>query len=57
MITDVTGVPLTPGNEGEYCLGNGKHKDVFGDLIDCCCDECDWFLECFPKYVEGESGK
>lgn len=55
MITDITGITLTPGNEGEYCLGNGKHKDVFGNLIDCCCDECDWFLECFPKYIGGES--
>lgn len=44
MFDDVTGIPLVPGNEGKYCLGNGKQKDVFGNLIDCCYDECDWFL-------------
>lgn len=52
MIIDVTGIALTPGNGGEYCLGNGEHRDKNGNLIDCCCDECDWYLECFHNPVE-----
>ena len=41
---DVTGAILTPGKP-EKCQGNGEHKG-----FDCCCDECDWFLLCFPEY-------
>ena len=43
-ITDITGAILTPGKP-EKCQGNGEHKD-----FECCCDECDWFLLCFPEY-------
>ena len=50
MMIDVTGIKLTPGNHGEICEGNGKHKDEQGELIECCCDECDCYLECFPEY-------
>lgn len=39
-IIDVTGTPLTPGSF-EKCLGNGKHEG-----IECCCDNCDYFIEC-----------
>ena len=39
MIVDTTGTVLTLGNEGRNCLGN---------RIECCCDECDYYLECFP---------
>ncbi len=46
MIIDVTGVELTPGNEGEFCKGNGEHFDENGDLIECCCDECDYVICC-----------
>ena len=46
MIIDITGVQLTPGNNGEDCKGNGKHLDEKGILIECCCDECDYFLLC-----------
>lgn len=35
MITDVTGIELTPGNNGEDCKGNGKHFDENGNLIEC----------------------
>ena len=42
-IIDVTGTPLTPGSF-ENCLGNGKHKG-----IECCCDNCDYFIECVLK--------
>jgi hypothetical protein len=44
-IYDVTGVLLTPG-KAEECLGNGKHVDEKGDLIECCCDECDYLMLC-----------
>ncbi len=42
-VIDITGIELTPGKP-EVCLGSG-------DLdFDCCCDECDYFLLCFPDY-------
>lgn len=41
MITDVTGIVLTPGNLGRDCLGNGEHAN-----IECCCNECDYMLCC-----------
>ena len=46
MITYVTKIKLTPGNWGKDCLGNGKHYDEMGDLIECCCDECDYLMCC-----------
>ena len=42
-VIDVTGVELTPG-EPDVCLGNGKQG------FECCCDECDYFLLCFPEF-------
>ena len=42
-VFDVTGVELTPG-EPTVCLGNGKQG------FECCCDECDYYLLCFPEY-------
>ena len=44
---DVTGIPLTPSRNGKRCLGNGEHPG-----IECCCDECDYYLECFPDWNE-----
>ncbi len=46
MIIDITGIELTPGNNGKYCKGNGEHFDEQGNLIECCCDECDYLLRC-----------
>ena len=46
---DITGTVLTPSPNGEDCLGNGKHFDENGDEIECCCNECNYFLECFPS--------
>ena len=40
---DVTGVELTPG-EPAVCLGNGERG------IECCCDECDYYLLCFNEF-------
>ena len=42
-IIDVTGVELTPG-EPTVCLGNGVQG------FSCCCDECDYYLLCFPEF-------
>ena len=42
-IIDITGIELMPGNP-DACLGNGKQG------FDCCCDECDYFLLCFPEF-------
>ena len=42
-VIDVTGIELTPG-EPTVCLGNGDQG------FECCCDECDYYLLCFPEY-------
>jgi hypothetical protein len=42
-VIDITGVELTPG-EPDVCLGNGEQG------YECCCDECDYYLLCFPEY-------
>ena len=44
-VIDVTGVELTPGKPDE-CLGGDKHPEY-----PLCCDECDYFLLCFPEYM------
>ena len=54
MIIDSTGTVLKPGNRGKDCYGNGEHRDKDGYIIECCCDECDYFLECFPMYGNQE---
>jgi len=41
---DVTGTPLTPSFMGRKCLGNGKYTDY-----EICCENCDYYLKCFPK--------
>ena len=45
QIIDVSGTPLTPSLQGKHCLGNGEHPQY-----ECCCEECDYFLKCFPQY-------
>ena len=42
-----TGIVLTPSFHGENCFGNGTHKQY-----ECCCDECDYYLACFPDWRE-----
>ena len=49
MILDISGIELIPGNQGMYCPGNGMQKDVFGLPIECCCDECDYYIMEFIK--------
>ena len=48
-IIDVTGAELKPGKPDE-CEGNGKHPQ-----FELCCDECDYFLKCFPEYKTEEN--
>lgn len=42
QIIDITGIVLSPGHPDE-CNGNGKHPDM-----ECCCDECDYLMDCYP---------
>ena len=42
-IIDIIGIKLTPGKP-TVCLGNGEQG------FECCCDECDYFLLCFPEF-------
>ena len=42
-IIDITGIELSPGNL-TACLGNGERG------FECCCDECECFLLCFPEF-------
>ena len=41
-IIDVAGTEITPGKP-TACLGNGEQE------FESCCDECDYFLLCFPE--------
>ena len=43
-IIDVTGAELHPGDP-ERCQGNGKDP-----VFECCCDECDYYLACYPDW-------
>lgn len=36
-----------PSHHGEKCPSNGEHKG-----IECRCDNCDWYLLCFPDWRE-----
>lgn len=38
---------VTPSFHGVACLANGKHAG-----IECQCDECDDFLDCFPDWQD-----
>ena len=42
-VIDISGIELTPGKP-DICLGNGE------DGLECCCDECNYYLLCFPEY-------
>ena len=42
-VIDITGIELTPGQPA-VCLGNGEKG------FECCCDECDYYLLCFPEF-------
>ena len=42
-IIDISGIELSP-EKPIACLGNGERG------FECCCDECDYFLLCFPEF-------
>ena len=42
-VIDIIGIELTPG-QPDVCLGNGEQG------FECCCDECDYYLLCFPEF-------
>ena len=42
-VIDITGIELIPG-EPTVCIGNGEQG------FECCCDECDYYLLCFPEF-------
>ncbi len=42
-VTDITGIEPMPG-EPTACLGNGEQG------FECCCDEYDYYLLCFPGF-------
>ena len=42
-VIDITDVKLMPGDP-TACLGNGQQG------FECCCDECDCYLLCFPEF-------
>ena len=47
LIDPSTGILLTPSFHGDACLGNGDNLGY-----ECCCDECDYYLYCFPDWKE-----
>lgn len=38
---------LTPSYHGELCRHNGENPN-----FECACDECDYYLACFPDWEE-----
>lgn len=40
---------ITPSHRGEQCHHNGENPDY-----EIACDECDYFLECFPEWEMDE---
>lgn len=44
---DITGIELTPSEQGKDCIGNGEHFDENNNPIECCCDECSYYMHCF----------
>ena len=44
-----TGILLMPGDHGKNCLGSGEHPDY-----ECCRDECDYYMICFPEWDRPE---
>lgn len=46
----VTNEELTPSFHGEDCLYNGEHEE-----FEICCDECDFYLDCFPEWMPDEN--
>ena len=45
LLAPCTGLSLTPSHHGKACKGNGDDPEY-----ECCCDECDYYLNCFPDW-------
>lgn len=43
---------LTPSYHGELCRHNGENPDY-----EIACDECDYYLMCFPDWKAASSGR
>lgn len=39
-------IELNPSPNGKDCLANGQHEG-----IEISCDECNFFLQCFPENI------
>ena len=48
-VIDIAGIELTPG-DSVVCLGNGEQG------YECCCDECDYYLLCYPEFNQKNEG-
>lgn len=48
---DISGARLTPSWQGRRCGYSG-----LDEKNGCCCDECDYFLMCFPQYDQRIKG-
>lgn len=48
VIDPSTGIELVPSYHGQDCPGNGDRPG-----LECCCDECDFYLQCFPDWHPG----
>ena len=48
---NVNDIEPTPSPNGVDCLGNGEHEEV-----ECCCDECEHYLTCFPDWKGAAKG-
>lgn len=46
ILDPATGTMLQPSCHGKECLGNGTWLGY-----ECCCDECDYYLDCFPPFA------
>lgn len=51
---DESKMKLIPGNFGKDCPANGLYIDEDGELIECCCDECDYLMCCTEELIESE---
>ena len=50
IIVVISGIVLIPGHGGKECMGNGKHKTKNGNVIECCCEECDYLMCCSEDF-------
>ena len=45
---------LFPGNFGIDCMYDGNKKNSEGQLIPCCCDQCDYYLRCEDPFWQAQ---